>query len=99
MPRVLADAGGAGTVFALPPIENLLDRPAVFVSSVEGPARQSFKVEGLQGSRATAAAAGKGSFGEGVGGIQLNPLEQGTILVRYTPGTLDEVFKYYSALT
>jgi hypothetical protein len=89
VPRVLADAGGAGTVFALPPIENLLDRSAVFFGSIEGPARNSFKVEGLQ-DHSPSAAAGKGPGGAGEP-MQLASLEQGIVLVRYTPGTLDEV--------
>ncbi len=73
-----ADVGGAGTVFALPAIENLLDRHAVFVPTIDGPARQSFRVEGL-------------TQGEEVDGVELGPLQQGDVLVRYTPGSLDQV--------
>ncbi len=78
MAAVSADVGGSGTVFALPAIENLLDRPAVFVPTIDGPARQSFRVEGLR-------------QGEEVDGVELGPLQQGDVLVRYTPGSLDQV--------
>ncbi len=78
MAAVSADVGGAGTVFALPAIENLLDRPAAFVPTIYGPALQSFRVEGLR-------------QGVEVDRVELGPLQQADVLVRYTPGSLDQV--------
>ena len=82
IPRVLADVGGTGTLFALPQIENLLDRPIAFTAKVDGPGQFSFHVEGFQG---------RAPNSEGDNVMLLGALEQGLVMVRYTPGTLDEV--------
>ena len=68
------------------PIENLLDRPALFLPSVTGRASTSFKVE------CTPIPAGMGSVGGRSGkGELLAALERREISIRYIPGSLDEV--------